>query len=91
MHTTTARELAAFVDEAERGKHGGTNATVSVLLDAWLADVERNTSPATMANYRQAVESSLRPALGHKSLRSLGARSSTPSTRPWGVRGRART
>lgn len=66
--------LAELVAEVAKGKHGGSNANVSALLDAWLADAERTTSPATMANYRQAVESSLRPALGHVSLRTLGVR-----------------
>ncbi len=66
--------LANLVAETSKGKHGGTNATFGVLLDVWLADTERTTSPATMANYRQAVESSVRPALGHKALRSLGTR-----------------
>lgn len=67
------RALAAFVAEAEKGEVGGTNTTVSVLLDTWLGDVARTASPATLANYRDAVRSSLRPTLGRKSLRTLGA------------------
>lgn len=66
--------LAQLVAEVAKGKHGGSNGSVAVLLDVWLADTERNTSPATMANYRHAVESSLKPAIGHKLLRSLGTR-----------------
>lgn len=66
--------LAELITEVSKGKHGGTEGTVSALLDAWLTDTERNTSPATMANYRQAVESSLKPAIGNKRLRSLSPR-----------------
>lgn len=47
-------ELAKMVTEASEGKHGGSNATVEVLLDRWLEHAEgrpTEVSPVTYAIY----------------------------------------
>lgn len=66
-------ELAKMVTEVATGALGGTNATVSVLLDRWLKDVERTASPATLAVYRDSVRSHLKPGLGHIRVNRLNA------------------
>lgn len=56
--------LAELASEVAKGRLGGTEATMSELLDRWLALVEPDLSPTTAANYRRYVERRIRPALG---------------------------
>jgi integrase len=49
-------ELARMVAEASQGKHGGTNATVEVLLDAWLKDAKSRVSEASYAVYEDTAD-----------------------------------
>jgi integrase len=79
--------LARLVTEVSSGQHGGTNATVAVLLHAWLRDVERRVSPATLAVYRQSVNAHLRAGLGTRKLSKLGVRDLDDLYRAMGERG----
>lgn len=63
--------LAAMVTEVAQGKHGGTNATVNDLLDAWLKEIKNGVSPATLAVYKDSVRGHLKPALGHMKVSKL--------------------
>lgn len=44
-------ELSKMVAEASEGKHGGTNATVEVLLDRWLAHAEGRPTEVSEVTY----------------------------------------
>jgi integrase len=66
--------MASLVTEAKEGKLGGTDATVGLLLDHYLAHLERRSlSPKTLHTYRQQVDTNIRPALGSKAVRKLTA------------------
>lgn len=67
-------ELAKLVTETTGGKHGGSNATVAQLLDAWLADARGRLSPVTVAGYSHSIETYLRKQVGVIRLSRLGVR-----------------
>jgi hypothetical protein len=53
--------------EAAKGKLGGTSATVSLLLGRYLEHLQRKgLSPKTLHAYRQYIDNTIRPALGHR-------------------------
>lgn len=63
---------AKLVAEAARGEHGETAAgTVRELLDRWVAHIEPNVSPSTLAAYRIYLDKWILPALGSKKLDRL--------------------
>lgn len=64
--------LAKLVAETSDGKHGGSNATVAQLLDAWLESAEDRLSPVTIAGYKHSVETYLRKQIGGLRLSRLG-------------------
>lgn len=59
------RELAKMVAKAGADKRVGPKATVSKLLDDWLANLDRlGRARSTVETYRQHVERHMRPGLG---------------------------
>jgi integrase len=48
-------ELAKMVTEQADGRRGGTNCTLEVLLDAWLAEAKTRISPVSYAVYEDSV------------------------------------
>jgi integrase len=63
---------ATLVAEAARGQYGTRAAgTVGALLEAWLAHIEPDASPSTMATYRGYVARWIMPRLGEKKLERL--------------------
>ena len=79
--TKTGRPPKAVTDlvhqletEAAKGKLGGTSATVNVLLDRYLEHLERKgLSPKTLHTYRKCIDTTIRPALGRRSVQRLTA------------------
>jgi integrase len=67
--------LRELIEQQVPGRSDGAGVTISQLLDAWLAECERmDLSPTTLRVYRAQIERTIRPALGSKKLRSLGAK-----------------
>jgi integrase len=63
---------AQFVAEAARGEHGETTAgTLRELVERWMAHIEPNVSPSTLAAYRIYLDKWILPALGTKKLDKL--------------------
>jgi integrase len=72
--TEAQAALRKLVAEVAAGKHVGTSANLSVLLDHWLAECKRKgRSPNTLETYRQHVERRLKPRLGDVRLSDLTA------------------
>lgn len=72
--TAAEAALRKLVGEVDAGKHVGTSASVSVLLDHWLAELERQgRSPNTIDTYRQYARLRIRPRLGDVKLSDLTA------------------
>lgn len=67
------KALARLVTEAEDGKFDRSRITMGELLDKWLAHIEPERTPATIAGYRGKIEYRIRPALGNKKVSKLGA------------------
>ncbi len=67
------RALAELVTEVGRGRGTGTSATLAVLLERWLEQVEGTLSPWTLRGYRRLVRARIVPALGELQLRRLDA------------------
>ncbi|HVX20864.1 MAG TPA: site-specific integrase [Acidimicrobiales bacterium] len=66
------KRLAKLVTQVDEGKFDRTKATVSQLLDRWLANIEGERSPTTIRDYRGAIEHAIRPAIGAMKLAKLG-------------------
>lgn len=79
--TRTGRPPKAVVDamrqletEAAKGRLGGTTATVGVLLDRHLEQLERKgLSPKTLHTYRKYIDNAIRPVLGRRPVQRLTA------------------
>jgi len=66
------RMCAELVVEAQRGSFGDTTAgTVGELLDRWVAHIEPNVSPSTLASYAVYLRNWIRPALEAKKLERI--------------------
>ncbi len=66
------KRLAVLVGKVEDGKFDRTKATMSQLLDRWLANIEGERSSTTIRDYRGAIEHAIRPALGSTKVAKLG-------------------
>lgn len=67
-------EIARIVSSVADGRHRGTKATVSFLMERWLEHLERlGRSPKTLEGYRSLVTRGIEPALGRIELRKLTA------------------
>lgn len=66
-------ELARMVTEAAEGRHGGTNATVEVLLDQWLVDAKGRVSEVSYVLYESTVDRIKKTDLALVRLNRLGA------------------
>lgn len=63
---------ATLVAEASRGRFGTqSSGTVAALLDAWMAQIEPDASPSTIATYRGYVRRWILPRLGDKKVDRL--------------------
>lgn len=65
-------ELARLVTETGEGRHGGSNATVEVLLDRWLADAKGRVSEVTYVVYEDTAERIKKTDLALVHLNRLG-------------------
>ena len=67
------RWATSVVSEVDRGRGGGSTATVGELLDRWLELGGRHLSPTTRRRYLGLIERHIEPALGSVALRRLDA------------------
>lgn len=67
------KALARLVTEVEDGKFNPSTATFGEVLDRWLLQIEGESSPSTIRDYKGAIEHAIRPALGSVRLTKLGA------------------
>jgi len=65
------RALAQMVAEVAAESTPGTEAPLSVLLERWLAQAERDLSPSTVAEYRRLADVRVIPAIGDMPLHRL--------------------
>ncbi|HVW32424.1 MAG TPA: site-specific integrase [Acidimicrobiia bacterium] len=64
---------AALVADASRGRFGDrSSGTVGELLEQWMAHIEADAAPSTMAGYRVYLRNWILPHLGEKKLDRLG-------------------
>ena len=92
--TGTRREatkaLARFVSETAAGNFVPTRATVGELLDKWLEHIEGlGRRPSTIHGYRNKIDHTIRPALGHVKLSKLRADHLDSSYKKWSRQGLA--
>jgi hypothetical protein len=71
----TEDALRDLVDQYGGGVSDGSGATVSQLLDKWLAECDRpDLSPTTIRTYKSQVEQTIRPKLGRVQVPRLTAK-----------------
>ena len=73
--TDARKARTALRHSIDEGRHGGSDATVGDLFDAWLRELERlGKAPNTIRGYRKDVERYLRPTFGRMRVRDVTAR-----------------
>lgn len=68
------RELAKLIADVDAGRHEGSAAELSTLLDRWIEHLDAiGRSPSTLREYRRLAEKEIKPALGSTKLDKLSA------------------
>lgn len=66
-----SKELARLLLEAQAGRHGDAEITLSALIGVWLDQVEADLSPTTRAEYRRLARQRIAPFMGKMPLRKV--------------------
>lgn len=65
------QELRKLLDEAQAGRHGDAEITLSALIAVWLDQVEADLSPTTRQEYRRLAEGRIANYMGKMPLRKV--------------------